>query len=604
MNSTKRLFFLSAVFLASCIQLPGIERPPGLTLTLTEPADTTYTNGAVRIQLHVQGAIPEHVELLLDDQPLTKLEAPYQFEWDTRSTPEGSHQLRARAHLDGQELRSEAREVVVDRTPPRIAEQKPTPGAQDVWVRDPIEAIFSEPVKANTLTQDSVKLEVGAAEVATTLSLSSDGKRLTLTPVTRPTVPNSLQLLLSGAITDLAGNPLASPMGAWTWNLPLSFSAGTLSIPGETFPYAPHLLIDNENNPFVSWVERTQAPRDPFTIHTYHLAASEWTSTGHTLTAHITFENLTWHPHTAHLDSSNNPLIVWPQIDESSSIGAHHLTIKHWNNPNWKELANTSPTNPTIFDIEDNSGFAIRLDDKDVPTLVWTSANSNLRVWRRTNNTWLELAAALNTKPIIRPDHIQLHLDSTGKPYVAWTEGDILVRRWNGSAWEEQGNPIGNFPGDTTAQPESMLLDEVNRPILAWTETDIAVPSTQLMVSRLEGSAWQALGTPLDISTGYDAFISSVSLQKDNAGNLLIAWMSASPPPHQFVYQINLRRWNGNDWVELGASIPVAAYRYNPYEPRTMSFAIDRAGRPYLAWPGMLLGAPGEPGVQIHRYNY
>jgi hypothetical protein len=604
MNSTKRLFYVSAVFLVSCIQLPGVERPPSLTLTLTAPADTTYTNGAVSIQLQVQGVQPEHVELLLDDEPLTALETPYRFEWDTASTPEGAHQLRARAQFDGQEFRSEAREVVVDRTPPRVAEQKPTPGAQDVWVREPIEAIFSEPIRARTLTQDSVKLKVGETETATTLSLSPDGKNLTITPVTRPTVPNSLQLSLSASVTDLAGNPLTPLTGTWTWNLPISFPSGTLSIPGDTNPYTPHILITKENKPFVSWAERTQAPRDPFTIHTYHLADSGWLSTASPLTAHITYENLSWHPHASRLDSSNNPTIIWPQVDDSSPIGKHYLKIKHWNSINWEDLSDTSTASSNLFEIEDNAGFAIHLDGRDTPTIAWSSASSNLRVWHRTNNTWLELSSALNNQQIIRPDHIQLRLDNTGKACIAWTEGDIFVRRWNGSAWDNQGSPIGNLPGDTPAHPESMVLDELNRPILAWTEVDIAAPSIQLIVSRLEGSTWQPLGAPLDTASGDNTVISSVSIQTDNSGNLFIAWMKMEDPQYPLHFKLKLRRWTGDDWAELGAPITVFAYRYNPYETRTMSFAVDQLGRPYVAWPGMHLGAPGEPGVQIHRYNY
>jgi hypothetical protein len=604
MNSMKQLFYLSAVFLVSCIQFPGIERPPSLTLTLTAPADTTYTHDTVSIQLQVQGAQPEHVELLLDDQPLTALEAPYRFEWDTKSTPEGAHQLRARARFDGQEFRSEAREVVVDRTPPRVAEQKPTSGAQDVWVREPIEAIFSEPIRASTLTQDSVKLKVGETETATTLSLSPDGKNLTITPVTRPTVPNSLQLSLSATVTDLAGNPLTPPTGAWTWHLPLSYPVGTLSIPGDAYPYTPHLLITKENKPFVSWVERTQAPRDPFTIHTYHAAATGWISTAPALTTNITYENLSWHPHASLLDASNNPIIIWPQADESSPIGKHYLKINHWDSINWKDLTNTSIADPSLFEIEDNAGFAIHLDDRDTPTIAWSSATSSLRVWRRTNNTWLELSSALNNQKIIRPDHIQLRLDNTGKPCVAWTEGDIFVRRWNGSAWDNQGDPIGNLPGDTPAYPASMLLDELNRPIIAWTEVDIAAPSIQLIVSRLEGSKWQTLGPPLDIASGDNTLISSVSLQSDSNGNLFIAWMRIEDPQHPLHFKIKLRRWTGYVWAELGGTIPVFAYRYNPHETRTMSFAVDHLGRPYVAWPGRLLDAPGEPGVQIHRYNY
>jgi hypothetical protein len=605
MNPTKPLLLLSAIYCASCIQLPEAERPPSLTLSLTAPAETTYTNAMVSIQVQVQGPPPERVELLLDGQQLTTLEAaPYHFEWDTRNTPEGGHQIHARAHLDGQDFSSGAREIVVDRTPPQVSEQTPSPGAQNVWVRAPIEATFSEPVKASTLTKDSVRLTVHETEALTTLSLSSDGKKLTVTPVKRPVVPNNLQLSLSNAITDLAGNALTSFPGAWNWSLPRSFALGTLSVPAETHPYAPHLLIDRENNPLVSWNERPPSPRDPFTIHTYHLSNNEWVPVGNPLASRITYENLTWHPHIVQLDSSNNPIIAWSQADETSPIGIHHLNITHWSGTAWTNIAIPPESNPDIFNIiEDGTGFVIRLDTKDTPTLAWTSGNSNLRVWRKTANTWLELASALNTEPILQPDHIQLTLDKTGKPLIAWTEGDILVRRWNGSSWVSQGNPIGELPGGTIAQPESMLLDGMDSPIIAWTETDPRGPSTRLVVSRLEGTTWRTLGTPLDTSSGTEALISSAGLLLDNTGNLLIAWMGPARPQHPSDHQINLRRWSGTNWVEIGSPLPVAVY-IRPFELRTMSCAIDGAGRPYLAWPGKLLDPPSEPGVQIHRYNY
>ena len=82
---------------------------------------------------------------------LVSLLYPYTYEWDTRSEPEGSHQLMATAVCGDQSASSNRVTVVVDRTRPTFADRIPQPQADNAWIRDPMIATFTEPLLSGTV---------------------------------------------------------------------------------------------------------------------------------------------------------------------------------------------------------------------------------------------------------------------------------------------------------------------------------------------------------------------------------------------------------------------------------------------------------------------
>ncbi len=612
MIPNKRLFLFPVVLLTACISLPEVEAPqgppdgspdsgtpPSLTLTLAAPGGTTYTNGTVSVQLQVQGDTPEQVELLVDDQPLTTLQSSYTFSWDTTSVAEGSHRLAARARIGDKTFASEVRDVVVDRTPPQVVSRTPTPGAQDVWVRQPIQATFSEPLKPSTLTSASVKLLVGGTEVVTTPSLSSDGKTLTVTPFTRPTVPNTLQLTLTNAATDLAGNALSNASNEWAWSVPLSFPLGNLSAtPGDTDAADPCLQIDQHGTLFVSWREPTGTSTQNG-IYTYTLANTNWQPVGGPLLTTQTY--FLAGPPTLLLDSSGKPFVAWTQPDGDGPTGPkNHIHINRWNGSAWIE-ATTSPEY-SVDNSTEPQNYAIQLDDTDNPVLVWNFYNSSTgqvsstQAWHWTGSTWMDFGAPVSNNPpttkVAQP--LRLLLGQGDKPLVTWSEGDIFASRWTGSTWSRIGSALGDIPGDTPAGPSEMLLDGSGNPVLVWGETD---GTTNLIrISRWTGNAWETLGSPLNTFPGTTS-PRNPHLQSDKDGTLVVAW--EEPSQQDGPIQIKFRRWTGAEWVSLGDPI-ITSPGNTPL--LNMSFKIDPSGNLYVIWLEKI--STGAKSIQVHRYNY
>lgn len=104
-----------------------------------------------------------------------------------------------------------------DRTAPEITGRDPAPGATGVATGAAVTVAFSEPIAPASVTAASVRLLAGGDEVAVARSLSADGLTLTIDPV-GDLAPGALHTVSAGpGITDLAGNPLGSTAGSWTF---------------------------------------------------------------------------------------------------------------------------------------------------------------------------------------------------------------------------------------------------------------------------------------------------------------------------------------------------------------------------------------------------
>ncbi len=115
--NTKTLLLFLLLALTAC----GGSGTINLTVGLSSPSTTAYTNGTLNIQATVTGGTPDSLELLRDGQTLATLNTPYTFAWDTTTVPEGGYSLGVRASKGGKVFQGEARTVFVDRTPPTLS---------------------------------------------------------------------------------------------------------------------------------------------------------------------------------------------------------------------------------------------------------------------------------------------------------------------------------------------------------------------------------------------------------------------------------------------------------------------------------------------------
>jgi len=201
--------------------LPGtnnMTNPSGAVSFLQPSADTVYTNGTVYFEVQVEGE-PQQIQLMLNEtQSLTTFDNDLDYNWSTTTTIEGSHELRLKFEVGGEEKwSSEIKTVVVDRTAPTIASTTPDPTTQIPSDAD-ITVTFSEPVNSLTVNPNTVQLIVANSAITNhTVELSADGLVATIDfDRTSVEAPYDVAVNIDG-VADLAGNTM---MGDFSFAVP------------------------------------------------------------------------------------------------------------------------------------------------------------------------------------------------------------------------------------------------------------------------------------------------------------------------------------------------------------------------------------------------
>ena len=120
----------------------------------------------------------------------------------------------------------------VDSTPPTVIATSPADSAAGVSIATSVTATFSEALNASTISGATFQLRGPGGPVAATVSYDTVGKIATLTPSTNLSAGIAYTAMLTGTITDVAGNALATP-NFWT------FSTAATQPPATTFTFGP-----------------------------------------------------------------------------------------------------------------------------------------------------------------------------------------------------------------------------------------------------------------------------------------------------------------------------------------------------------------------------
>jgi hypothetical protein len=575
--------------LTGCINLPDVDAPvepkppetedpkplPDLSVRLLAPVGTTYTNGSIEVSIEVTNGTPEAVELFAGTELLAILTGPYTFRWDTATKPEGSYTLTAKARRGTQTFTSEARTVVVDRTPPQVVARTPAPGTQAVSVRQPILVTFSEPLAPVSVNGATVRLwmrvDAVTREMTKTLSLSTDGTVMTITPTPRPMAPGDL-ILEVGSVADRSGNSLVSAEN-WSWRLPVYLALGT-ALSAEASPSAAEnaLAVDAQGRPLVAWRE----PKDDGSgIHAYvrRWTGISWEALGGPVSANPGLTSVDGLD--IQVDSAGNPVMAW---SEQSAQGYDDIHVQRWTGDSWTRLGSALRIN------EGGSWpLALAVDDTGGIFVAWTAYNASLvtdaYVHRWTGSGWEAVGGPLsvstgNTSVL----DVKIQVNPSGQPVVAWSETDgmaanVYVKRWTGSAWAALGL-LSALPGNTPASSPSLQLDQAGHPVVAWRESDGT--TSNIYVWRWTGSSWEAVGGPLSASAG-DTSAVRPSLELDPAGMPVVSWSESDGVAES----IHLWKWNGAAWSALGPAL--SAHPDNTPASRH-DLEVDSRGNLFICW--------------------
>ena len=144
------------------------------------------------------------------------------------------------------------------------------------------------------------------------------------------------------------------------------------------------------------------------------------------------------------------------------------------------------------------------------------------------------------------------HHDCGGVPYVAWNEDNgstvyqIRVRRLEGAGWA----PVGGSLNVSTDHNGYYMAGAAGVPYVAWQEDDGA-GHFQIRVKRLEAGSWTAVGGSLNLDPARDAGDASIA---DIGGVPYVTWDEYNGTR----YQIRVKRLEGNAWVAVGSSLNVS----------------------------------------------
>lgn len=617
---------------AGAVDVPDSGTPPAdLSVTITAPTGTFYTSGSVAISVDVRGGTPEVVRLFKGAEELATISSPYTYTWNTAAEPEGSYTLTARASRAGRTFSSAPVTVVVDRTNLQVSSRSPAPGATNVAYSAPIQVVFSKPVKATTVSDTTVSFAVAGVLAEKTLSLSNDGRTLTVVPKVKPPLPATFTIGLSSGITDSAGNALVVPSTPWSFQLPhwYAFGGPLEAVGGSTPLKDTAMALDGQDNPVVAWSEEVTAGGRA-SIFVYRWDGNAFTPIGNALNG--TSSGSASKPALV-LDGSGNPIVAWQESDGFNE----NIYVRRWTGTTWQSVGagaisaendtRPSPTptparNPSLA-VHGNNIY-VAWDEMNVDEYssiyVRKSVDGGAFIGAGQSGGMVNAVSKLTSgaKP-------SLVLDSNGNPIVAFQEQTLeqysptniyVMRLQPDGYWayavppfygdDTNGYVSGGLSatpgGETPARDCSLSIDGQNNLYLAWAEESYVDGPRDIQVFRSTGpQSWERVGSPLSAYGGY-TYAGQARIKSTPAGKLIIAWREFDGNSETGHDHLFASHWNNNSWNSLTTSDGINQGQDNSLQPM---LATDSAGRAMVAWYESRHAYESAPGdhVYVRLYN-
>jgi len=597
MPTMKRLIpLLFAGWVFACINVPEIEPKPvppppeesdppdsgaplgDLTVSITDPVEKAYTSTMITLTVEVRGGVADTVQLLKEGELLATLSSPFRYTWDTTSEAERDYALMARATRAGKVFTSAPVTVVVDRTNLQVASRSPANDATNVDYSQPIQVLFTKPVKEATVSDTTVSFAVAGVLAEKTLTLSSDGKTLTIKPKERPALPAKFSIGLSRGITDMAGNALVVPSTPWGFEVPDWYSfGGALQATGgdNSWLKDPSMVIDAQDNPIVAWTEAiTYGERA--SIFVYKWDGKAFAPIGQAINGTAT--GSAYHPSIA-LAHDGNPVVAWHESDGFNE----NIYVKHWTGSNWQTVG-TGPLSAEN-DIRPsplptparNPSLATKGNDIYVAWDEMTiDGYSVIYVWKSTNGGTFSSVGpsrgSINAVPgKTSGASPSLVLDRDGQPVIAFQEAikeqessqKIYVFKNKDGTWHyavppfQDGSSSYNSGGlsSSTDSPAakncSLTIDSQDNLYLAWEEASYYDGPSDIQIFRSTGpQSWIRTGNSLSSFTGHATFARLADIHATGTGKIFTTWREFSWYKDGFEHLLS-STWNGSNWLSL-----------------------------------------------------
>jgi len=204
--------------------------------------------------------------------------------------------------------------------------------------------------------------------------------------------------------------------------------------------------------------------------------------------------------------------------------------------------------------------------------------------------SWQALGEVLNLDGLSYTEGVQLVVNADGQPLAAWVENErVVVRRWDGVAWQNLGTPGGV---GARGKPALAIQDD-GSVVVAWAEDRPGSTSgaTRVQSRRWDGAAWYQLVpapmSPDDVVNAFDPVLQAIE------DRLYVAWIEQTAVEGGDRIVLNTvccGRW---DKVLDARALPTAG------RPSHLALAATGRSEPALAWKDELDGRVKVVQVQL-----
>ena len=242
-----------------------------------------------------------------------------------------------------------------------------------------------------------------------------------------------------------------------------------------------------------------------------------------------------------------------------------------------ESLVPTGPTSATLVGRRPHTVLTVSARSTDVFPTEGTAA---VELTPRGCLTELPpLGPAEAADHLVMGGRIPLLIAPTGLPIVGSIEADathvfgtaIHVRRATTSGWETLGG--GSLVSGTEVDQMAMAKDLSGEPVVAIAYFDQGLSRERVNVQRWDGARWVNLG----MASGSSAATYELSLAMDVSDHPLVAWQDRVDETKALI----VSRWDfGTDW-DLVARVPAQLPDGTMRQPQLV---LDAAGTPVLSW--------------------
>lgn len=248
--------------------------------------------------------------------------------------------------------------------------------------------------------------------------------------------------------------------------------------------------------------------------------------------------------------------------DKATGTVTPYLFINNWGTPRivkwdgaaWINLVGGASFkgSPYMTDAD------MTLDEKGNPVLTYPSQNEGGKpfVVRWRNNAWAYLGSSTTGLAATKIDYLQVRVANNGDVYFFGTDSVAKVpvfKRYINGNWEDlptTGLPAGQHLGNR------MILDKDEKPVVVFKRAD-AAGLGQMMVARFNGSAWDTIGN--NISPTSD--VSALRMILGYDGKIYISSMDFYSPKTQAY----IKCYNGVGWESVGGAASEFDGRFPSY---------------------------------------